>query len=248
MASVHQNTIVFLAIMTDPDPARTRALVEAGYNHAASPYLAFSLKHAATSGTPRDAYLDQLLSNLSAPHNDDAVHILELGCGAGVLCTRTLLERGHTVTAVDISSAQIDLAKANLQPFLTDTTSPRLTLLNEDMTSLSFRPSSFSAIVAFYSLFHLPKPDQRAAIRNIARWLKPGGWFLCNLQTDDSDITRDDWMGAKMFSTGFGVQGNSEMLRTEGVGLKIVLDKVVVETIGRMEERFQWVLAVKEGL
>ena len=232
--------------MTDLDPADARAIVEAGYNHVASPYLAFSLEHAAVCDT-RHAYLDQLLSNLpNPPNNDNGTHILELGCGAGILCTRTLLERGHTVTAVDISSTQIDLAKANLQPFLTNTTSPRLTLLNQDMTSLSFPPSSFSAIVAFYSLFHLPKPDQRTTIRNIARWLKPGGWFLCNLEINDSDTVRDDWMGIKMFSTGFGVEGNTEMLRTEGVGLKIVLDKVVVETIGGMEERFQWVLAVKE--
>jgi len=50
-----------------------------------------------------------------------------------------------------------------------------------------------------------------------------------------------------MFSTGFGVEGNSEMIRTEGVGLKIVVDTVVVEMIGGMEEGFQWVLAVKEG-
>ena len=51
-----------------------------------------------------------------------------------------------------------------------------------------------------------------------------------------------------MFWTGFGVQGNSEMLRTEGVGLKVVLDKVVAETflIDGMEAQFQWVMAVKE--
>ena len=238
--------------MTDLDPADARAIVEAGYNHVASPYLAFSLEHAAVCDT-RHAYLDQLLSNLpNPPNNDNGTHILELGCGAGILCTRTLLERGHTVTAVDISSTQIDLAKANLQPFLTNTTSPRLTLLNQDMTSLSFPPSSFSAIVAFYSLFHLPKPDQRTTIRNIARWLKPGGWLLCNLMTDGGDIVRDDWLGAKMFSTGFGVQGNSEMLKMEGAELKIVMDKVVADPIGGatsgMEARFQWILAVKEGI
>jgi cyclopropane fatty-acyl-phospholipid synthase-like methyltransferase len=61
-------------------------------------------------GSPRMRYLDKLLA-LLPPRPD----VLELGCGAGVESTRVLAERGRS-TGVDISEAQLELARERVPP------------------------------------------------------------------------------------------------------------------------------------
>jgi ubiquinone/menaquinone biosynthesis C-methylase UbiE len=217
---------------SSPDSQTTAAhtskvLVEQGYDIIAPAYLAWS----APRTTTRLDYLNKLFTLLPSGAN-----VLELGCGAGVPCTQALTEQGFNVTAVDISSAQIALARQHV---------PQATLIHADMMALSFEPESFDAVAAFYSIFHLPQTEQGMMIRRIKGWLKEGGWLLCNFSTDEGDQMMEDWMGAKMFWSGVGVSGNRDMLKKDGEGLDVVEDEVVVEKVGRMEEQFQWVLAVK---
>jgi ubiquinone/menaquinone biosynthesis C-methylase UbiE len=51
------------------------------------------------------------------------------------------------MTGVDISAAQLALARQHV---------PNATLIQADMMALAFPPASFDAIVALYSLIHLP--------------------------------------------------------------------------------------------
>ena len=44
-------------------------------------------------------------------------------------------------------------------------------LLVVDMTSLNFPRGSFDAVVAFYSVIHLPRDEQRQLLKQIAEWL-----------------------------------------------------------------------------
>jgi hypothetical protein len=53
-------------------------------------------------------------------------------------------------------------------------------------------------------------------------------------------------MGVRMFWSGLGVDGNRDMFKRDGEGLRVVEDEVAVEKVGRAEEQFYWVLAVKE--
>jgi cyclopropane fatty-acyl-phospholipid synthase-like methyltransferase len=41
-----------------------------------------------------------------------------------------------------------------------------------------FAERTFEAVVAWGVLFHLSRADQRATIRKVSGWLKPGGRFL----------------------------------------------------------------------
>jgi hypothetical protein len=56
----------------------------------------------------------------------------------------------------------------------------------------------------------------------------------------------NDWMGAKMFSSGLGIEGNREMLKKDGKGLKFIDDEIAIEKVGGFDEKFHWVFAVKE--
>src|SRR5436190_7115408 len=91
------------------------------------------------SHSTRRTYLQMLLPNL--PIGTKTTRILDLGCGAGVPTTSFVLshlQNAH-VTATDLSSAQLSLAASHLARYIPDS----LTLLESDMSLVSFPPSSF---------------------------------------------------------------------------------------------------------
>jgi SAM-dependent methyltransferase len=57
-----------------------------------------------------------------------------------------------------------------------------------DVTQLEFADASFDAVICNHVLEHVP--DDRRAMREIARVLKPGGWAV--LQVPDVEATRTD--------------------------------------------------------
>jgi cyclopropane fatty-acyl-phospholipid synthase-like methyltransferase len=65
------------------------------------------------------------------------------------------------------------------------------------MASVDFPAGAFDAIVAFYSIIHLPVGDQPALFRRIASWLKPGGAFMATLGSAAWTGTERDWLGVK---------------------------------------------------
>src|SRR5690242_4316804 len=136
------------------DPKR---LVADGYNAIAQRYFTWS---DLDPSPQRMRYLNRLLELLTP-----AAAVLELGCGAGIPVTRALAETCR-VTGVDISEAQIELARQHV---------PGATLIHADKTQLDFPPASFDAVVAFYSLIHIPREEQAGLLGRMARWLRPGG-------------------------------------------------------------------------
>ncbi|KAJ7886933.1 S-adenosyl-L-methionine-dependent methyltransferase [Mycena leptocephala] len=208
-----------------------KAKIEQGYDIVAKKYLAWSGPRPTTT---RMAYIADLIEKLPTGAN-----VLELGCGAGVPATQVLIERGLNVTGNDISAAQIALAREHI---------PKATLIQGDMLGLDFAPGSFDAVLGFYSIFHLPKEEQTLMIEKIKGWLKPGGWLLCNFHFEEGDVTREGWFEPKvtMFSSGLGVEGTRDIFRQKVPGFKLIVDKVDVEKVGKFEERFHWIMALKE--
>ena len=205
---------------TKPDP---KQLVEQGYDRIAARYLAWSGPSPA-----RIRYLQKILHRLP-----QGAEILELGCGAGVPGTRLLLEHGARVMAVDISAAQIALAREHI---------PAATLIRADMMSLAFAPASFDAIIALYSLIHLPRAEQSEVLTRVADWLRPGGWVLANFGVSDNPGFIDpDWLGAPMYWSGYDAATNREMISR--VGLTILEAEVCWDDEDGNSVPFLWVLA-----
>ncbi|KAJ7045203.1 S-adenosyl-L-methionine-dependent methyltransferase [Mycena alexandri] len=205
--------------------------IEKGYDLIADQYLAWS---SARPTTRRMELIGDLVPKLPA-----GADVLELGCGAGVPSTQRLVEAGLNVTGNDISAAQIALARQHV---------PKATLIQGDMLALDFAPASFDAVLAFYSIFHLPKEEQGKMIDKIRGWLKPGGWLLCNFGSKEGDVTREGWFNpaVTMFSSGLGVDGTREIFQKEVLGFKLLVDEVAVELVGGFEEKFHWVMAQKQ--
>ena len=120
---------------------------------------------------------------------NDGAAVLDIGCGAGVPVARTLAKR-FRVTGVDISASMISLAKANV---------PTGTFIHSDVMSVEFAPSTFDAVTAFYSIFHLPREEHPALLCHIHDWLKPGGYLLCLLPHYDEETYLDEFFGSTMY-------------------------------------------------
>jgi ubiquinone/menaquinone biosynthesis C-methylase UbiE len=93
--------------------------------------------------------------------------VLELGCGMGLPVAKRLAGRFRYLGA-DLSDLQIKRAKK---------TALSGKFVRADMTHLKFPSGSFRAVLAFYSIIHLPLREHRPLLGRIFRWLEPGGFL-----------------------------------------------------------------------
>ena len=180
-----------------------KALVRSGYDQCAAAY-----HESRKSEAGREFFA--LLGVL-----EDGAAVLDVGCGAGVPVTRTLAER-YSVTGVDISDSMIKLAKANV---------PTGVFLRADVMSVEFTPSTFDAVTAFYSIFHIPRQEHPALFRRIHDWLKPGGYLLCLLPRYDEETYIDEFFGSTMFWSSYAMGDYVQILN--GIGFDLLEESVV---------------------
>lgn len=216
--------------MANDDNEKARQLVEQGYDKIANTYLEWTT----SKKTPRLAYTEKMLSKMAAP--SDAV-VLELGCGAGVPGTQLLASRCGKVIANDISKAQIELAKTRVEGAHVD-------FRQGDMTKLEFEPASLDAVVAFYSIFHLPRDEQPVLFKKIYSWMRPGSYLLCNLAaTDIPGSTAENWLGSSMYWSSFDVETNLGLLRESGFA--VTEHEILEDDEDGKIIPFLWILAEK---
>ncbi|GAM85429.1 hypothetical protein ANO11243_034360 [Dothideomycetidae sp. 11243] len=209
-----------------------KAIVKQAYDHIADWYLSWIKDQL----SPRERYAEKVLAS-APPHP----RILELGCGPGVPITRMLLDRGAHVVANDISARQVDLAKERC---------PEAEYRLGDMADLNFPSESFDGVTSFYTIFHLPRTQQRDMLARIHTWLQPGGLFVLNLATVDEDEIHGEMMGHGMFWSSFSVDDSLAMVKD--VGFKIVESETLEAGDGQLSDddpdygvKFLWIAAQK---
>ena len=203
-----------------------RRIVADGYDVIAERYFAWS---DANPSAIRLAWLARADALIPA-----GADVLELGCGAGVPMTRALA-KGRHVTGVDLSARQVAMARANV---------PDATFLQADMTALDLPAASLDAVVAFYSLTHVPRTDLPALLTDIHRWLRPGGHLVATMGAEDSpDEVEEDWLGVPMFFSHHDARHNRALVRA--AGFEILDAPVQEEPEDRHAALFLWVVARK---
>lgn len=163
--------------------------------------------------------------------------LLDAGCGAGEPTARYFLQRGCTVTGIDISHRMLTLARQRV---------PEADFRPMDMRRLDFPADSFAAITAIYSVFHLPRTDHSALFAGFARVLQPGGVVLLTLATHeysghdefDGEI---EFLGQRLPYSHDRPAVALDKLRSAGF---TVLDDFLLAIGG---ETFYWVIAGKDG-
>jgi SAM-dependent methyltransferase len=220
-------------------PVDLKSRMKASYDAIAPKYNEWTIPHSTT----RLRYLDQLLGRLLT--TSSSISVLELGCGYGVPVTQKLLSYSNfSVVANDLSSAQIELARARLLPDPPGSAHGRLTLLEGDMLALDFTTETFDAVVGMYSIIHLPRTEQVEMLRKIVGWLKPGGWMLVNFAAKElAGRETQNWLEEEkgwMFWSGWGSEGTVEKVRE--AGLEVVVQETVEDAV---DVKFLWILARK---
>ncbi|MGH2607730.1 MAG: class I SAM-dependent methyltransferase, partial [Tepidiformaceae bacterium] len=167
-----------------PTPAEQKRLVARGYDQVSHAYRGDDYPYP-NSGYAR--ILDLVIPELHA-HS----RVVELGCGNGIPVTRALAADCR-VTGIDISPVQLARAR---------TLVPNADFLRGDMATLHFRPASIAAVVAFWSIIHVPLEEQPALLARVRDWLQPGGLFVCSVGYSHWVGFESDWLnvpGATMY-------------------------------------------------
>jgi len=148
-------------------------------------YDALSLRYRADDASPGEygPWIAELLAALGS-----ASRVLDLGCGCGVPVARDLVAGGHWVTGVDISDAQIRRARHLV---------PGARFLRVDATTLRMPPGSFEAVVALYSMIHMPLRAQPALLGSIAGWLVEDGLLLLSAGWRGWTGADNGWLGSE---------------------------------------------------
>lgn len=99
-----------------------------------------------------------------------AAKVLELGCGIADVGAFLATRRGFHVIATDADPEQVELARRR------HSATPQLELEVADAARLRFAPASFDLVVSQNVFHHIP--DWPAAVLEISRVLRPGGYLL----------------------------------------------------------------------
>jgi SAM-dependent methyltransferase len=95
---------------------------------------------------------------------DGPGRLLDVGCGGGAHAAE-FAEHGWDVTGVDVSAAQLELARVR-----------GVDVVEADAAQLPFEDESFDAAVSMFT--HTDLDDFAAALREVARVLRPGGHLV----------------------------------------------------------------------
>ena len=109
-------------------------------------------------------------------------HVLDIGCGNGLLClelARAVGERG-SVTGIDTSCDMLDAAREHCAD------SPRVRLIEAGAESIPVADGTLDRAVSLQVFEYLP--DIAGALREIARTLRPGGRLVIG------DMHFDSWI------------------------------------------------------
>ncbi len=116
--------------------------------------------------------LRNFLNQLDRHLKDSPSSILDLGCGTGYLYL-PLLERGHTLTGVDLSDEMIDV----LQQQVPQEAKSRSTLLAMEVEAfLATEAQTYDAVVLSALLHHLY--DYESVVNKVCAKVKPGGMLM----------------------------------------------------------------------
>jgi ubiquinone/menaquinone biosynthesis C-methylase UbiE len=203
------------------DPKR---VVERGYDQVAQDYARLE----GETEWPRMRWLRKLLNRL-----EPGSSVLDLGCGSGDPADIEI-SKEHKVTGVDISQAQINLARQNV---------PTGHFTHGDAGSVEFQEAHFDAVVSFYTLEHVPRREHETILQRIYQWLRDGGFLLVSIEAGDFDDVMGEWLGVPMFISCFDPETMKQLVTKSG--FEILETAIETQVEQSNDVPYLWLLARK---
>lgn len=133
--------------------------------------------------------------------------VLDLGCGAGIPVSESLVKAGFDVYGIDAAPSLVAAFRHRF---------PAAHVACEAVENSSFFDRSFDAAVAIGLLFLLPEQQQRDVVRRVAGVLKAGGRFLFTAPAEDG--TWPDSLTGRP-SVSLGIDGYKGVIDDAGLTL-----------------------------
>ncbi|MGH3719364.1 MAG: class I SAM-dependent methyltransferase [Pseudonocardiaceae bacterium] len=136
----------------------------------------------------------------------------DIGCGPGRLAPY-LADHGLEPHGVDLSPEMIHVARRDY---------PGVPFDVADVRNLPFEDSSLAGVVCWYSLMYLAPSDRPRAFGELARVVRPGGYFATAFKAGDDQVRR----GGRTAGVEFDIYWLSpeEMERqVTGAGFRVVI-------------------------
>lgn len=111
--------------------------------------------------------------------------VCDLGCGPGQIA-RYLRDRGVNVFGLDLSAGMLAQARR---------LNPGIPFVQGSMLALGLGPETLDGIAAFYSIIHIPRSRVVAALKEMRRVLKAGGWLLITFHLGTEDAHHEELFG-----------------------------------------------------
>ncbi|GAB1639891.1 class I SAM-dependent methyltransferase [Krasilnikovia sp. MM14-A1259] len=118
-------------------------------------------------------------------HSAGGGPVADVGCGPGHV-TAHLQRLGVDAFGIDLSPAMIDIARRD---------HPGLRFEVGSMTDLQLADASIAAVLAFWSLIHIPDDEIATVLGHIRRVLRPGGPVLIGFHVGDQSRLKTEGYG-----------------------------------------------------
>ncbi len=153
--------------------------IRAAYDRIAGAYLdrfGDELRH-----KPLDRALLRVVVDAAPP----GLPVLDAGCGPGHL-TRYVRELGADAMGIDVSPGMVALAGER---------NPDIPFRVASLLELGVPDASCAAVIALYSVIHLPQGALPDAMREFSRVLSDGGLVLLSFHVGNEVVHRDEMLG-----------------------------------------------------
>ena len=150
------------------------------------------------------------------------VDVLDVACGTGVLFPDYLARNVHSLTAIDISSEMVRIAREKF---------PQATVLLGDVTETDFH-QTFDCIVVYNAFPHFPEPEK--LIAKLSGLLKPGGILTVAHGMSRAQIDRHHEGSASKVSIGLMHEDQLEALFSKYLTVTVkISDEKMYQVSGR---------------
>ena len=107
---------------------------------------------------------------------------------------------------------------------------PEAGFVRADIAHVPFADGVFDAVVAFYSIIHVPRDEHVGLMANVYHVLRPGGILVATMGASDCpDTVEKDWLGVPMFFSHYAGSANVALVQQVGFDIVSAEDEAQLE-------------------
>ena len=192
------------------DPRFSVAAVRGAYDAVAAEYAA------AFADDLNGLALDRAMLDATVARLPRDGTVVDIGCGPASVAAY-LKDKGAPVVGADLSCGMLAVARLR---------APSLPLVQADMRHLPFRSGSLGAVVAYYSIQHLPRADLPRVLHEVDRVLGREGLVLVASHLGHGEHYIDEFLGHRIDPVGGSLYRREELLEhLAEAGLELELER-----------------------